>query len=48
MVIRGEQVLGKEPLRFKEEFVRHKILDIVGDLSLLGRRIFDRPTRSLA
>jgi UDP-3-O-[3-hydroxymyristoyl] N-acetylglucosamine deacetylase / 3-hydroxyacyl-[acyl-carrier-protein] dehydratase len=39
IVIRGEQVLGKEPLRFKDEFVRHKVLDIVGDLSLLGRAI---------
>jgi UDP-3-O-[3-hydroxymyristoyl] N-acetylglucosamine deacetylase/3-hydroxyacyl-[acyl-carrier-protein] dehydratase len=39
VVIRGEQVLGKEPLRFKEEFVRHKILDIVGDLALFGRAI---------
>ena len=37
LVVRGEQVLGKEPLRFKDEFVRHKILDIVGDLSLFGR-----------
>jgi UDP-3-O-[3-hydroxymyristoyl] N-acetylglucosamine deacetylase len=24
-------------LRFSDEFVRHKILDILGDLSLLGR-----------
>ena len=39
VVIRGEQVLGKEPLRFKDEFVRHKILDIVGDLALFGRAI---------
>jgi UDP-3-O-[3-hydroxymyristoyl] N-acetylglucosamine deacetylase/3-hydroxyacyl-[acyl-carrier-protein] dehydratase len=39
IVVRGEQVLGKEPLRFKDEFVRHKILDIVGDLSLFGRAI---------
>lgn len=39
MVVRGESVLSKEPLRFKEEFVRHKILDIVGDLSLAGRRL---------
>lgn len=39
LVVRGEQVLGKEPLRFKDEFVRHKILDIVGDLSLFGREI---------
>jgi UDP-3-O-[3-hydroxymyristoyl] N-acetylglucosamine deacetylase/3-hydroxyacyl-[acyl-carrier-protein] dehydratase len=28
--------LSKEPLRFKEEFVRHKILDIIGDIALLG------------
>jgi len=26
-----------EPLRYPDEFVRHKMLDIVGDLSLLGR-----------
>lgn len=39
MVVRGEQVLGKEPLRFKDEFVRHKILDIVGDLALFGRAL---------
>lgn len=26
-------------LRFKEEFVRHKMLDLVGDLALFGRRI---------
>ncbi len=39
VVVRGEQVLSKEPLRFKDEFVRHKILDIIGDLSLLGRAI---------
>ncbi|HYY13677.1 MAG TPA: bifunctional UDP-3-O-[3-hydroxymyristoyl] N-acetylglucosamine deacetylase/3-hydroxyacyl-ACP dehydratase, partial [Chthoniobacterales bacterium] len=39
IVIRDNAVLGKEPLRFEDEFVRHKILDIVGDLALLGRRI---------
>ena len=26
-------------LRFRDEFVRHKILDLVGDLALFGRRI---------
>jgi UDP-3-O-[3-hydroxymyristoyl] N-acetylglucosamine deacetylase len=25
------------PLRFRDEFVRHKILDLIGDLALLGR-----------
>ncbi len=39
VVIRGESVLSKEPLRFADEFARHKILDIVGDLALFGRRI---------
>ena len=39
VVVRGESVLSKEPLRFKDEFVRHKILDIVGDLALFGRAI---------
>lgn len=39
IVIRGETAWTKHPLRYQEEFVRHKILDIVGDLSLLGRRI---------
>ncbi len=39
VVVRGESVLSKEPLRFADEFVRHKILDIVGDLALIGQRI---------
>jgi len=39
VVVRGDAVLGKEPLRFADEFVRHKILDIIGDLALVGRRI---------
>src|SRR5213596_1397760 len=39
IVVRGEAVLSKEPLRFLDEFVRHKILDIIGDLALVGRRI---------
>src|SRR5439155_24535269 len=37
VVIRDDAVLTNEPLRYPEEFVRHKILDILGDLSLLGR-----------
>jgi len=39
VVIRGESVLSKEPLRFPDEFARHKILDIIGDLTLAGRRL---------
>jgi UDP-3-O-[3-hydroxymyristoyl] N-acetylglucosamine deacetylase/3-hydroxyacyl-[acyl-carrier-protein] dehydratase len=37
VVIRDDAVLTTEPLRYPEEFVRHKMLDIIGDLSLLGR-----------
>ncbi len=37
IVIRDDAVLTNEPLRYREEFVRHKILDIVGDLALIGR-----------
>ncbi len=39
IVAHGETVLSKEPLRFPDEFVRHKILDIIGDLILSGRRL---------
>ncbi|MBN1142748.1 MAG: UDP-3-O-acyl-N-acetylglucosamine deacetylase [Deltaproteobacteria bacterium] len=36
-VVIGEQgILNPEGLRFHDEFVRHKILDIIGDFSLLG------------
>lgn len=37
IVIKGNSILSRESLRFADEFVRHKILDIVGDLALLGR-----------
>jgi UDP-3-O-[3-hydroxymyristoyl] N-acetylglucosamine deacetylase/3-hydroxyacyl-[acyl-carrier-protein] dehydratase len=39
VVVRGDSVMSKEPMRFAEEFARHKILDIVGDLALFGRPI---------
>ena len=35
MVI-GETGVLNQKLRFEDEFVRHKILDAIGDLSLLG------------
>lgn len=37
IVIKGDKILSKEPLRFRDEFARHKILDVVGDLMLLGK-----------
>lgn len=39
VVIRGESVLSREPLRYEDEFVRHKILDIIGDLTLFPVRL---------
>jgi UDP-3-O-[3-hydroxymyristoyl] N-acetylglucosamine deacetylase/3-hydroxyacyl-[acyl-carrier-protein] dehydratase len=39
IVIRDNSVLSKEPMRFEDEFVRHKILDLIGDLALIGQRI---------
>jgi UDP-3-O-[3-hydroxymyristoyl] N-acetylglucosamine deacetylase / 3-hydroxyacyl-[acyl-carrier-protein] dehydratase len=39
VVVRGDAVMSKEPLRFADEFARHKILDIIGDLALTGQRI---------
>ncbi|MGH8459145.1 MAG: UDP-3-O-acyl-N-acetylglucosamine deacetylase [Nevskiales bacterium] len=30
------------PLRYPDEFVRHKVLDLIGDLALLGKRIIGR------
>lgn len=37
VVVRDDAVLTTEPLRYVNEFVRHKMLDILGDLSLIGR-----------
>jgi UDP-3-O-[3-hydroxymyristoyl] N-acetylglucosamine deacetylase len=36
------------PLRFRDEFVRHKILDLLGDLALLGRPIVGEITATRA
>lgn len=35
VVIKGDQVLSKGGLRFPNEMARHKVLDLVGDLSLI-------------
>jgi UDP-3-O-[3-hydroxymyristoyl] N-acetylglucosamine deacetylase / 3-hydroxyacyl-[acyl-carrier-protein] dehydratase len=37
VVVRDDAVLTTEPLRYPNEFVRHKMLDIIGDLSLIGK-----------
>ena len=39
IIILGETGPENGPLRFDDEYVRHKILDLIGDLALAGRRI---------
>lgn len=38
VVVRGEEIMSKEPMRFDNEFARHKALDLIGDLMLSGRK----------
>ena len=39
IVLDDEKVLNKDGLRFADEFVRHKVLDFIGDISLAGYKI---------
>ena len=41
IVLTGDAI-ENPPLRFPDEFVRHKVLDLIGDLALIGRRILGR------
>jgi UDP-3-O-[3-hydroxymyristoyl] N-acetylglucosamine deacetylase/3-hydroxyacyl-[acyl-carrier-protein] dehydratase len=36
IVVGDEKIMNEEPLRFPDEFVRHKVLDLLGDLCLAG------------
>lgn len=44
VVIDGDRVMNPEGLRFADEFVRHKLLDSIGDLFLAGHRILGQYT----
>jgi UDP-3-O-[3-hydroxymyristoyl] N-acetylglucosamine deacetylase len=44
IVLTQDGMLNETSLRFTDEFVRHKILDIIGDLALLGMPIQGRVT----
>jgi UDP-3-O-[3-hydroxymyristoyl] N-acetylglucosamine deacetylase len=44
IVLTQDGMLNETSLRFADEFVRHKILDIIGDLALLGMPIQGRVT----
>jgi UDP-3-O-[3-hydroxymyristoyl] N-acetylglucosamine deacetylase len=38
-IVLTRDALMNPPLRFGDEFVRHKVLDLIGDLALLGKQI---------
>ena len=38
-IVLSKDQVENPPLRFPDEFVRHKILDLIGDLALLGKQI---------
>jgi UDP-3-O-[3-hydroxymyristoyl] N-acetylglucosamine deacetylase len=38
-IVLSDEDIENPPLRFADEFVRHKVLDLIGDLALLGKRI---------
>jgi UDP-3-O-[3-hydroxymyristoyl] N-acetylglucosamine deacetylase len=42
IVLTPEGMLNETPLRFDDEFVRHKILDIIGDIALLGMPVLGK------
>ena len=44
IVLTPEGMLNENPLRFADEFVRHKILDIIGDFALLGMTVLGKIT----
>jgi UDP-3-O-[3-hydroxymyristoyl] N-acetylglucosamine deacetylase len=44
IVLSKDGMLNDTELRFKDEFVRHKILDIIGDLALVGVPLLGRVT----
>ncbi len=42
VIVVPETGVKNGPLRFQDEFVRHKVLDLIGDLALLGKQIIGR------
>ncbi|MGV8996708.1 MAG: UDP-3-O-acyl-N-acetylglucosamine deacetylase [Parvibaculaceae bacterium] len=42
IVVDGDHVVNEDGLRFDDEFVRHKVLDAVGDLALAGAPLIGR------
>ncbi|MBI5559519.1 MAG: UDP-3-O-acyl-N-acetylglucosamine deacetylase [Deltaproteobacteria bacterium] len=48
IVIDRSEILNAEGLRFADEFVRHKLLDLIGDLALLGCPVLGHITATKA
>jgi len=44
IVLTPDGMLNETPLRYDDEFVRHKILDIIGDFALLGMPVLGKIT----
>lgn len=42
IVVGDDKILNPEQLRFEDEFVRHKVLDLIGDIALLGMPLCGR------
>ena len=40
IVVKENKILNEDGLRYRDEFVNHKILDCLGDLMLTGHRVF--------
>jgi len=40
IVVKENRILNEDGLRYRDEFINHKILDCLGDLMLSGHRIF--------
>lgn len=44
IILGDNDILNSEGLRFKDEFIRHKVLDLIGDLSLISRSVIGHVT----
>ena len=42
MIVLTAKGVKNGPLRYPDEFVRHKVLDLVGDLALLGKQLLGK------
>jgi UDP-3-O-[3-hydroxymyristoyl] N-acetylglucosamine deacetylase len=47
-IVLTREGIQNPPLRFADEFVRHKVLDLIGDLSLIGHQVLGRVEAVLA